>query len=422
VDDDDLTSEGCKPEAAAVCGTALHCRALVVDDEPDSLASLLEVLGPWAERECLEIHTTASGEEAALRVRELGGELDLIICDLRMPGISPWELRKAVSREYPDLLFVLVGSYSQSELVSAIEAGFFSYVIKPWQPDYLLAELGKALRFVKNRNQLKRHTAFLDEELRWGGELQRRLLQVELPQPGRFCVRHLYLPLPGLHCGGDYYDVVRLSDKRYAFLIGDVSGHGIKGAFVTTMLKTMIYREYIRRHLNEFDPADFLGWLNERVFYELRMVPDLVVTFFVGVLDLDRSEYTYANAGHPAALRFGFDADAGRLIFRERLQVHGAGFGLLSDAAYEARTVKLEENDVVLQVTDGLTELRRPDGGVEDVELERWLTSFEGSDPRAVCDEIIADIKRRGRQDAYQVAYSDDVTLIAVALGNMGNR
>ena len=413
--DDTSALEGCTSEAAEKCNTALHCRVLVVDDEPDSRALLLDALALWAERECLELHTAATGEEAVLRVRELHGEFDLIVCDIRMPGLTPGELLTVVSREYPELLFVLVGSYSQRELVSAIEAGFFSYVIKPWEPDYLLAELGKALRFVKNRNELERYTTFLEEELRWGGELQRRLLRVELPQPERVPVRHLYMPLPRLHCGGDYYDIVRLSHERYAFLIGDVSGHGIKGAFVTTMLKTMIYREYIRRHLSEFNPAEFLGWLNARVFYELRALPDLVVTFFGGVLDLERSEYTYACAGHPAALGVGFDADAGRLTFREHLQVAGAGFGLLADAEYHSRTVKLEPNDVVLQVSDGLTELRRPDGGVEDAELERRAASLTGSNPVAVCEDLIAEIERQGAQNAY----SDDVTLIAVALAEM---
>lgn len=55
---------------------------------------------------------------------------------------------------------------------------------------------------------------------------------------------HIIRSLPMLHCGGDYYAVIPLDFIRYLVLLGDVAGHGLKAAFITTILKKNIQRIY----------------------------------------------------------------------------------------------------------------------------------------------------------------------------------
>ena len=116
-----------------------------------------------------------------------------------------------------------------------------------------------------------------------------------------------------------------------------------------------------------------LSRLNTRVFYELRRLPDTLVTLFAGVLDLARMEYTYASAGNVPALLVRSVPNRGGARRPERLQANGAGFGLVSETEYAMQAVNREPDDLILHITDGHTELRRPAGGEGPGAFERWL-------------------------------------------------
>jgi sigma-B regulation protein RsbU (phosphoserine phosphatase) len=81
--------------------------------------------------------------------------------------------------------------------------------------------------------------------------MQKALLRPILPQSNLVEYRVSYRPVPQLFCGGDYYDVITLSLDLYLLLVGDVAGHGVRAAFVTGILKAIIYPEYIRGNLTK---------------------------------------------------------------------------------------------------------------------------------------------------------------------------
>ena len=135
-----------------------------------------------------------------------------------------------------------------------------------------------------------------------------------------------------------------------------MAGHGLRAAFVTGILRAVIYPEYVRalggRRLS---PSAFLGWLNDRMDFELRPASDLVITFLAGLIDVNEMSFTYANAGHnhPLLLRQGEVRDLG---------LSGPGIGIAGSLRYEETAERLESGDIIALYTDGLAEAGAKEG------------------------------------------------------------
>lgn len=186
--------------------------------------------------------------------------------------------------------------------------------------------------------------------------LQHALLPEELPaMPGvDFAVR--YLPGGGgIEVGGDWYDVVRLDDDRCFFVIGDVSGRGLRAA--TTMASL---RYAIRAFASQGDtPDELLAKLSDLLSVEH---DDHFATVLCGYLDLSSRRLVLADAGHfPPLLIEGSKATY--------LDVPlGPPVGVPGGTRPPAGETVIGTSGTVLAFTDGLVERR---GEHLDVGLER---------------------------------------------------
>ena len=115
-------------------------RILVVDDEPNMLGLFKKVL----EKEGYEVVTASTGEEA---VKKLGTEwFDLLISDLKMPGLSGLELLKRVKSLVPALPCIMLTAYgSIDSAVAAMKEGAYDYLAKPINNDEITLTVKKAL-------------------------------------------------------------------------------------------------------------------------------------------------------------------------------------------------------------------------------------------------------------------------------------
>jgi len=130
---------------------------LIVDDEPNYLIVLSELL----REEGLEVFTAGNGEEALKVARQT--DLDLIITDMRMPGMDGLELLKTVKTINPDLPVIMVTAFGEVEkAVAAMKAGAFNYLTKPFNNDELILNVLKAV----NHHSLVRENSRLREEMR----------------------------------------------------------------------------------------------------------------------------------------------------------------------------------------------------------------------------------------------------------------
>ncbi|HEX9592742.1 MAG TPA: sigma-54 dependent transcriptional regulator [bacterium] len=113
---------------------------LVVDDEPAQRALLADFLRDEGYR----VAEAADGAAALARVRN--GGIDLLLTDVRMPGISGEELLCTVREESPHLPVLLITAHDTVEqAVTAMQSGAFSYIAKPVNLDGLLAQVERAL-------------------------------------------------------------------------------------------------------------------------------------------------------------------------------------------------------------------------------------------------------------------------------------
>ncbi|MDF1614782.1 sigma-54-dependent transcriptional regulator [Desulfurivibrio dismutans] len=113
---------------------------LVVDDEPNYLVILSELLRD----EGYETFTAASAEEALKIARQT--DLDLIITDMRMPGMDGLELLKTVKSINPSLPVIMITAFGEVEkAVAAMRTGAFNYLTKPFDNDELLVSIRKAV-------------------------------------------------------------------------------------------------------------------------------------------------------------------------------------------------------------------------------------------------------------------------------------
>lgn len=135
-----------KPSSPKPSPPSDSARILVADDEPlvrDLLANLLTRKGH-------EVLLAADGEEALKLFR--GNRVDLVLSDVRMPGVNGLQLLKAVKDANPRVPVVLISGYGQVEtVVDALKAGAESFLAKPLHMDQLSKVVDQALNLVSIR-------------------------------------------------------------------------------------------------------------------------------------------------------------------------------------------------------------------------------------------------------------------------------
>lgn len=113
---------------------------LVVDDEPNYLIVLSELL----KEEGYEVITAQKGEDGLKIVQDT--DLDLVITDMRMPGMDGLELLKSVKSFNKDLPVIMITAFGEVEkAVVAMKAGAYNYLAKPFNNDELLLNIRKAI-------------------------------------------------------------------------------------------------------------------------------------------------------------------------------------------------------------------------------------------------------------------------------------
>jgi len=177
----------------------------------------------------------------------------------------------------------------------------------------------------------------LEKELSIARDLQKSLIPSNLPI--REGVEFATLFEPSAAIGGDYFDVLRLSEDELAVIIADVSGHGLSSGLRMAMVKAALL--ILVEETSE----------PEEIFRRLdRVVRDgrAFVTATLGLIHLSTGTLRLLNAGHPPTylIRRG----EAREILLPSSPLGGLG------RTYGRETVSLERGDVVVWLSDGLIE------------------------------------------------------------------
>ena len=183
--------------------------------------------------------------------------------------------------------------------------------------------------------------------------LQQTLLPPSLPDIEGMDVTAHYYPASARQVGGDFYDVFGLGGDRWAFFLGDVEGHGVGAAVVTSLIRYTLRAAA----LHHADPRDALSELNSVLLRE--MAPRRFCTVLFGTVQPAESgrgfEVIIATGGHPPGLLL--DPAEGTVE-----QVRSSGgmlVGALREATFGVCRVALQPGQTLLFFTDGIIEARR---------------------------------------------------------------
>ena len=131
-------------------------RILVVDDEMIVCESCKRIL----EEERYEVETALSGKEAFDKMK--ANPFDIVITDLKMPGIDGMEVLKTFRKEYPDSIIIMITGFSTVETaVEAMKLGAFDYIPKPFTPDEVSIVVKRAIE----KKSLMTENVYLRQEL-----------------------------------------------------------------------------------------------------------------------------------------------------------------------------------------------------------------------------------------------------------------
>ncbi len=234
------------------------------------------------------------------------------------------------------------------------------------------------------------------DEMRSARRVQSRLLPSVAAGAGRLERAGLCLQERGV--GGDFYDFLDVAPGRVAVVLGDVSGKGVPAALMMATLQASLRSHY----------ALASGGLERRLesvnrFFVECTASEHYASLFVGEYDDATGRLRYANCGHvpPLLLRSG--------LRPERLEPTATVLGLFEDWTCATAETALAEGDLLLVVSDGVTEAVDARGEtfgdllLSSLEAHRDLRA--GALVRAVADEATAFCGG---------ASADDLTVVAV--------
>ncbi|MDR7300608.1 PP2C family protein-serine/threonine phosphatase [Haloactinomyces albus] len=247
-----------------------------------------------------------------------------------------------------------------------------------------------------------RHERRLRERMEgFASTLQRTLLPPSLPRvPGLELACH-YHAASASDVTGDFYDVFSLGDGRWAFFLGDVSGHGAPAATVTSLTRYTLRAAA----LHSPDPAAALMELNAALLRDPH-VPQCCTVLF-GILQPVSTggfDIVLAGGGHPPALWMRPEHG----VVEEIHPDGGMLVGALPDASFATSRLHLAEGQTLLLYTDGLVEAR-PGG---EFFGEERLRTFLADNISAGAETLIGELTTLiGRFDP---APDDDIALLAL--------
>jgi sigma-B regulation protein RsbU (phosphoserine phosphatase) len=182
----------------------------------------------------------------------------------------------------------------------------------------------------------------LETEVHLARQIQQTFIPESLPQYAEWELAARWKT--ARQVGGDFYDVFDLPDRRLGLFIADVADKGVPAALFMALTRTLV-----RAAVTELaSPAEAMKRVNDLLIPDTKQ--GMFVTAVYAVLDMDKNELTYVNAGHNPPVWVKCDGDV------QRLTRTGVALGAAEEVMFSERVILLEKDDNILLYTDGLTE------------------------------------------------------------------
>lgn len=238
----------------------------------------------------------------------------------------------------------------------------------------------------------------LRRELEIAAEVQKSFLPHQLPRLPEYEF-HPEL-IPAAKVGGDFYDIYELG-SNYGLLICDVVGKGISAALLASEIRTAIRAQMRYKH----DPGQILREVNHTLYGDLASL-DRFATVMLLYISADSNEWHYASAGHTTGLHL-----KAHDMSIERLESTTFPLGFFEEIASDYRSIEMDEGDVLVLYSDGLTEVEDEAGDILGMGgvIETLIATSEAN-----ADFIAERLLYTQGQHRWAHAVDDDLTLIVI--------
>ena len=265
----------------------------------------------------------------------------------------------------------------------------------------------------RSREELRAKNSLMLENLRTAREIQLAMLPQQYPSfpPGvppeqsGFQFVHRYEAAESV--SGDFFSVTQLSDTEAAVLICDVTGHGVRAALVTAMIRALA--EELKPLAR--DPGNFLRKLNGDLCAILKNTGSpMLTTAFYAVADCRTGTLRFANAGHPKPLLV-HRATGTILPLVNASGRSQPALGLFEDPPYQTTENTLKPGDLLMLFTDGLYEVQGQNEELYSQErLVLDMKSLLHHPSGVLFDELLGLV----RSFAHNGEFDDDVCLVGM--------
>ncbi len=209
---------------------------------------------------------------------------------------------------------------------------------------------------------------------------------------------------PAIQVGGDMLAILPLGDHKVLFFLGDVMGHGVQAALVMGAVTTAVHAAVTTNPC----PKSVLAKVND-VLVRLRL--ESFVTAVCCVIDSCEWYADLSIAGHAGPLWF-----RGENAHTVEQPGGSLPLGVRQETEYATKRIELQQEDVLLVFTDGITEAfdqEQRQYGVERLEEQLALCG------KSCAEEICASICHDLTAHCGSVARADDVTLLAIKVSDI---
>jgi len=388
---------------------------MLVDDEEfvlDSLKNFLRLETDY------RVTTCESPIDAIDILKE--ERMDMIISDFMMPDLDGLQFLAKAKEIYPDCVRILLTGYAdkQNAIKAINEVGLYQYVEKPWDNDQLIMIIENGLaqknlrtvlkskineldKVLMQRDSLKQSQEIFEQELALARQVQESILPRDYPKDIDYAFDARYYP--AIEIGGDFYDMMPLTNNRLAILVGDLTGHGIQAALSTTLLKF----SFTAFKQQDVSPQEIILGMNETL---QEMLPSQVfVTAVLVILDLQTGRCSLVSGGgpHPYILR----KSTGKV---EEIFADGMLMGFIGKDLYkigEEKHFELKKGDRLMLFSDGITEvLNAEEEHYEDISLKPTITQNADKSSGELMDVIIEGARKFARENHQW----DDITILCI--------
>jgi sigma-B regulation protein RsbU (phosphoserine phosphatase) len=327
---------------------------------------------------------------------------DIFISDINVAGTDCIGFISSLRKEYPLMRSIVISAYGDINTLRAVmRGGAHDFVIKPIDFKDFSDTLEKTANVVERLKQVEaanKKLSAISDELDVSAKLQKSILPGNTLKKGS--IEIWADSISAAEVGGDFYDFFWLSETKLGIVMADVSGKNVSAAMFALIAKTLI-KSFSKIYSS---PAECFDNVNKTLCGD--NVTSMFVTAIYGIVDTEKNEMVYTNAGHlPIA------------VIRPNKEPEflkcdpGMALGIFEDTEFVNNTYHFSPGEMILLYTDGVPEAANKNG--EEYDNNRFsevLKNSSSASPNLLTKALIESI----RDFTKGAPQSDDITTLCL--------